>query len=267
MSCTTAVRWTACGQRLVEADGSPGPRDCRASARGRRYSAAVSGGSDQEAKSGARSDAPSLCVFMPALDEAEGVIRALSAVDDELASLQALRVLSRYEVVLVDDGSTDRTAERAIDVSRCRPSVRIVRHDHNRGVGAALRTGLSYATTELLLYTDADMPVDLAEIEPALALMGPSAVDLVVGYRKGFDGEPWTRRAASGLYDVLARRLFGVRERDVNFPFKMLRVDRCPSVGAPLRRSLRGRRTARQGEAARAPGRGARDDLPHEERR
>ena len=106
-----------------------------------------------------------------------------------------------------------------------------MRHDHNRGVGAALRTGLSYATTDLLLYTDADMPVDPAEIEPALALMGPSAVDLVVGYRKGFDGEPWTRRAASGLYDVLAKHLFGVRERDVNFPFKMLRVEDARALG------------------------------------
>ncbi len=179
----------------------------------------------------AHSDASSLCVVMPALDEADGIVDALSAVDDELAALQARGVLSWYEVVLVDDGSTDRTVDRAMDTARQRPSVHVVQHDRNRGVGAALRTGLARATADLVLYTDADMPVDLAEIEPALALMRRPDVDLVIGFRRGFDGEPWTRRAASRAYDVLARCLFGVGERDVNFPFKMLNVTHSRALG------------------------------------
>lgn len=191
----------------------------------------MSGGNDQETTSPPRAELPSLCVVMPALDEADGVVEALSAIDDELSALQVRGLLARYEVLLVDDGSTDRTVERAMATSRARPSIRIVRHERNRGVGAALRSGLAHATTDLVLYTDADMPVDLAEIEPALVLMRRPDVDLVVGYRKGFDGEPWTRRAASGAYDVLARRLFGAGERDVNFPFKLLRVADARALG------------------------------------
>lgn len=174
---------------------------------------------------------PSLCVVMPALDEADGVVEALSAIDDELSALQGRGLLDRYEVLLVDDGSTDQTVERAMATSRSRTSIRVVRHDHNRGVGAALRSGLSHATTDMVLYTDADMPVDLGEIAPALELMRRPDVDLVVGYRRGFDGEPRTRRAASGAYDVLARVLFGVGERDVNFPFKLLQVDDARALG------------------------------------
>lgn len=191
----------------------------------------MSGENDQETTPSDRAALPSLCVVMPALDEADGVVDALSAIDDELSALQARRLLERYEVLLVDDGSTDRTAERANATSRARPSIRVVRHERNRGVGAALQTGLAHATTDLVLYTDADMPVDLAEIEPALALMGRPDVDLVVGYRKGFDGEPWARRAASGTYDVLARCLTGAGQRDVNFPFKMLRVEDARALG------------------------------------
>lgn len=195
------------------------------------YSEVMSGRRNRGETSACRVTPQSLCVIMPALNEADGVVDALSAMDDELSALHSRRLIDRYEVLLVDDGSTDRTVERAMAASRSRPAIRVVCHDRNRGVGAALQTGLTHVTTDLVLYTDADMPVDLAEIEPALALVGQPDVGLVVGYRKGFDGEPWVRRAASGVYDVLARCLFGVGERDVNFPFKMLRAEDARALG------------------------------------
>lgn len=173
---------------------------------------------------------PTLTVVLPALDEAAGIARAL---DDAVASLDPLvacSMLGGFELVVVDDGSQDDTAALVAGRSAVEPRVRLIRHARNRGVGAALRSALEVADGDLLLSTDADMPVDLGEVARALPLLDQPGVVLVAGRRRTFAGEPRVRVTASAAYDALVHLLLGVTERDVNFPFKLARTDTIRSL-------------------------------------
>jgi len=137
-------------------------------------------------------------------------------------ALSVLRTLADdYEVMIVDDAIIDGSDRIADELARQHPRVRVIRHHRNMGYGAALRTGFQSAMKELIFYTDCDEPVDLVEIGRALALIGPDA-DLVVGYRINRYDTP-RRFVYSTVYNCLCRLLLGVRVRDVNFSFKLVK--------------------------------------------
>jgi glycosyltransferase involved in cell wall biosynthesis len=157
-----------------------------------------------------------LTLFFPMYNEKETVERM---VYKALSTLETM--VDDYEIVIVDDASYDGSEEIADELARQHPQVRVVRHPRNMGYGTALRTGLQNATKELVFYTDCDEPVDLRDIGRALALIGPDA-DLVIGYRiRRYDTV--RRFAYSQVYNFLCRLLFGIRVRDVNFSFKLLK--------------------------------------------
>src|SRR4051812_39569898 len=94
---------------------------------------------------------PCLSLVMPAFNEAAGIRQAVAEADQALAALAA-----DYEILVVDDGSLDATAEIVLDEARHRPCVRLLRQPANRGYGAALRTGFETARFDLVAFTDAD---------------------------------------------------------------------------------------------------------------
>jgi glycosyltransferase involved in cell wall biosynthesis len=144
-----------------------------------------------------------------------------------VALAQAQEVIPRlgfedYEILVVDDGSRDDSAELVERMAASDPHIRLVRHPRNLGYGSALRTGFLSARCEVVFYTDSDLPVDLSELEQAVPRMEEEGADLIIGYRiERFDTP---RRALySRVYNFLMRLLFGVRVRDVNFSFKLVR--------------------------------------------
>jgi glycosyltransferase involved in cell wall biosynthesis len=157
-----------------------------------------------------------ISVFFPAYND-EGSIAGL--VGDALEVLPALS--DDYEVVVVDDGSTDRTAVLLDELASREPRLRVVHHWANLGYGAALRTGFASATKELVFYTDGDGQYDvreLAKLRPLLA----GGVDIVNGYKiKRADG--WQRKALGAAYNRLAHLLFSIPIRDVDCDFRLLR--------------------------------------------
>lgn len=166
---------------------------------------------------------PSLSAFFPAYNE-EGNI--------EQTVRRALEVLPAYaetfEVIVVDDGSTDRTAEVVRRLMEEDPRVRLVQHERNRGYGAALRTGLAAARYEWVFFSDADLQFDLADL--ARLLPYTDRGDLIVGYRLR-RRDPFHRRLIGRTWNLLVRWGFGVRVRDVDCAFKLLRrevVQRLP---------------------------------------
>jgi glycosyltransferase involved in cell wall biosynthesis len=147
-------------------------------------------------------------------------------VDKALTVLESLA--EDYEVLIVDDASSDGSERIADELARQHPQVRVARHTKNQGYGAALRTGLKNAAKDLVFYTDCDEPVDLWEIKRALPLIGPE-VDLVVGYRiRRYDSA--RRFVYSKVYNFLCRLLFGIRVRDVNFSFKLMKREVAEQV-------------------------------------
>jgi glycosyltransferase involved in cell wall biosynthesis len=167
---------------------------------------------------------PSLSVFFPAYNDggtiASLVIRALQV---------AARLTPDYEVIVVNDGSADATAEIADELARTYPQVRVVHHARNRGYGGALRSGFGAATKDLVAYTDGDAQYDPVEIETLWNSLGPE-VDMVTGYKIS-RSDPWYRIIIGRIYHHTVKLLFRLRVRDVDCDFRLMRREIFQRIG------------------------------------
>lgn len=182
-----------------------------------------------------------LSVVLPALNEADNLPGVVGAA---LAALDRLGLPG--EVVVVDDGSVDRTAPVVGALAAGDARVRLVRHPVNRGYGAALATGIAAARGTHLLLTDADRQFDPGGVDRLLPWA--RRFPLVVGYRAPRrDG--WARRALGRTWTGLANRLLDLGVRDVDCAFKLVRRDvfeavRLTSRGAAVSAELLARARA-----------------------
>jgi len=161
---------------------------------------------------------PSLSVVFPMHNEEAYVRRAVQA-----AMEGAGRVSEDFEIVIVDDASTDRTRELAESLSREDARVRVIHQERRLGLGATLRAGYAAATGDLLLYSDADLPFDFRELPRAARLIEYQQADVLAAYRFDRTSEGLVRTLYTLAYSGLVRLLFGLRLRDVNFSFKLFR--------------------------------------------
>lgn len=166
---------------------------------------------------------PALSLVLPAFNEDANIARAVRD-----AAAAAGNLVAEYEVVVVDDGSRDRTAA-VLDgmAGELGPRLVVVRHPRNRGYGAALRSGFAATKGDLVFYTDSDNQFDLTELRDFLPLMADH--DAVLGYRIGRQ-DPWTRRTASAFFNRLSSLAFGMSVRDLNCSFKLFRGDLLRSL-------------------------------------
>jgi len=161
---------------------------------------------------------PALSIVLPAYHEEGNIERAVRD-----AAAAAADLAPPYEIVVVDDGSRDRTGEiLARLAAEMGARLRIVRHPVNEGYGAALRDGFRATTGDLVFYTDSDNQFDLRELSDVLPLM--KEVDAVLGYRVDRQ-DPWMRKAVSGVFNRLSSAAFGMSIRDLNCSFKLFRGD------------------------------------------
>lgn len=141
------------------------------------------------------------------------------------ASLVDAGELDDYEIVLVDDGSTDRTAQLIDELAEADIHVVGVRHEHNRGLGAAIRSGFEASSGDIICYTDTDLPFDLLLLGKAFRLLRIYDADIVSMYRFDRTAEGPKRYWFSHLYNWLVRYTLDVKLRDVNFAGKLIRRD------------------------------------------
>ncbi len=164
-----------------------------------------------------------LSIFYPMWNEQEYIARALDAGRRACDGLMRSGEILDYELIVVDDASTDSTGaiadQQAIDDHR----VLVVHHDRNRKLGGAMKTGFDTATGDVILYTDADLPFDMAELPRAIRLMRDYDADIISAYRFDRTGEGYLRSIYTFVYNLLIRSLFGVKARDINFAFKLCR--------------------------------------------
>jgi glycosyltransferase involved in cell wall biosynthesis len=158
-----------------------------------------------------------LTVFFPAFNDAESLPLLL---ERTFGTLQ--RVAADYEVVVVNDGSRDSTAEVLTELARIySPHLRVITHAQNQGYGAALRSGFLAATKEYIFYTDGDGQYDPRDLERLLEAATPQC-GLVNGY-KLVRNDPWHRIALGWVYNRFARWLFRIRLRDIDCDFRLIR--------------------------------------------
>jgi glycosyltransferase involved in cell wall biosynthesis len=161
---------------------------------------------------------PSLSVVIPMYNEEAYVERAVAAARAVLEEMGG-----DWEIVIVDDASTDGTGPRAHALAAADARVRVIHNPVNRHLGGTLRAGYAAATKDLVFYTDADLPVDLGQLPRAVRLLEYQQADLLAGYRFDRTSEGMHRALYTIGYHVLIRLLFGLRIRDVNFAFKLFR--------------------------------------------
>ena len=164
-----------------------------------------------------------LSIFFPMWNEEQYIARAIHAAREVCGELVAAAQILDYELIVVDDASTDATPEIADAMAADDRHVRVVHHPQNRKLGGSLKSGFAAATGDVVLYTDADLPFEMTELVRALRVLHTYEVDMVSAYRLDRTGEGPRRAVYSFLYNGLVQLLFGTRVRDINFAFKLCR--------------------------------------------
>jgi len=165
-----------------------------------------------------------MSVFYPMWNEEDYIERALAFGKRACVGLVERGDIADYELIIVDDCSTDRTPELADALAASDDHIRVIHHERNRKLGGAMKTGFAAATGDLVLYTDADLPFDMNELPRAVRLLREYDVDIISAYRFDRTGEGSLRYLYTFVYNILIRALFGVKVRDINFAFKLCRT-------------------------------------------
>lgn len=159
----------------------------------------------------------SLSVFFPAYNDAPSIAKLVDKAFEVLRARAA-----DYEVIVVNDGSRDGTADVLAGLqTQYGAAFRVITHAENRGYGAALRSGFAAARKEFVFYTDGDGQYDAGELPKLLDAMAPD-VGLVNGF-KIERRDPWHRTAIGTVYNRFARLVFRIRLRDIDCDFRLIR--------------------------------------------
>lgn len=160
----------------------------------------------------------SVSVFFPAYYDEKNIGKV---VDSAVRVLEELK-LKDYEVIIIEDGSPDKTAEVADELAVKYPKVRVIHHEKNMGYGATLKDGFLNAKLDYVFYTDGDNQFDLNELKKFVALIPYS--DIVVGYRKKKQYSLY-RKFTSLCYNYLLKLIFDIHFWDIDCAFKLFRSD------------------------------------------
>ncbi len=165
----------------------------------------------------------SISIVLPAYNEQDSIERAIRDAATAVGPL-----VESFELVVVDDGSRDKTSKILRRLSEDGSlNLNVNYHPVNRGYGAALRTGFREARGSLIFYTDSDNQFDLTELGDFLPLM--KDWDAVLGYRMDRQ-DPLFRKLVSKSYNLLASTAFGMSVGDLNCSFKLFRREALLSL-------------------------------------
>ncbi len=159
---------------------------------------------------------PTISAFFPCYNDAGTIASMVVLVDQTLRD-----VANDYEIIVIDDGSSDHSREVLQALEKRFDKLRLLFHEKNRGYGGALRSGFSTAKMDLIFYTDGDFQYDVTELKKLLPMMNPE-VDIVQGYKmKRHD--PLHRIVIGRVYQYAMKALFNLRIKDVDCDFRLIR--------------------------------------------
>lgn len=178
-------------------------------------------------------DRPSVSLVIPMFNEQENIAHALAC-----ATVALDRHSGDWEIIVVDDASTDSSPEIVAREALADPRILMLRHEVNCKLGASLKTGFAAARKDLVLYMDADLPFDPEAVGRAIQAMKVTRADLIAGYRLDRTTEGFRRTVYSYLYNSLIGILFGWPHRDINFSFKLMRREVLEAIDLKSEGSL-----------------------------
>jgi glycosyltransferase involved in cell wall biosynthesis len=159
----------------------------------------------------------SLSIFFPAYNEEANIAKSV-----EKAVEVAKRLTSNYEILVVNDGSSDNTADVVQALCEQNPHVRLINHAQNQGYGGALMSGFINATKGWIFFSDADLQFDLDELDRLVEKTDTN--DVVLGYRIKRN-DPFMRLLNAKGWNFLNRALFGLRVKDIDCAFKLFKSE------------------------------------------
>ena len=153
----------------------------------------------------------SLSVVLPVYNEEKNIRGVVASIVKNLPSL-----VRDYEIIVVDDGSVDGTAEALEDLRLICGQMKVIRHEHNKGYGAALSSGFKASGKDLILVMDSDGQFDISEVKKLLPWVDDH--EIIAGFReKRMD--PFFRRFLGFCFNRIVNILFGIKMKDVNYSF------------------------------------------------
>jgi glycosyltransferase involved in cell wall biosynthesis len=161
---------------------------------------------------------PSVSLVIPMYNEELNIEHAVEAARRALETHAG-----DWEIVIVDDASTDASARIVMRLAAEDPRIRALHHKKNRKLGGTLRTGFAAATKDLVFYMDADIPFDPDVLGRAIRAMELTDADMIAAYRHDRTMEGFKRSIYSFVYNGLIGVLFGWPHRDINFSFKLMK--------------------------------------------
>ncbi len=159
-----------------------------------------------------------LSVFFPAYYDERNIDKVVNSAVTILEDLK----LKDYEIIIIEDGSPDKTGEVADMLAKKYDKVRVIHHKKNMGYGATLKDGFLNAKLEYVFYTDGDNQFDLNEMKKFVCLI--PYTDMVIGYRKKKQYSTY-RKVTSLVYNFMLRYIFDIDYIDVDCAFKLIRTN------------------------------------------
>lgn len=170
-----------------------------------------------------------LSLFFPAYNEEANIEETV-----EKAIPVLKKVAQKYEIIIINDGSKDKTEEVADKLAKKYSFIRVITHNPNRGYGGAFKSGIYNSKYEWICFTDADGQFDFSEITKFIEKQNETGADLVIGtYLKRAVG--FMTIFTSKVWELLVFLAFGLKVTDIDCGFKLFRkkiVDTIPKLNA-----------------------------------
>jgi glycosyltransferase involved in cell wall biosynthesis len=171
-----------------------------------------------------------LTFFTPAYNEEAHLEETITKVSRILP-----KIAQKYEIIIVDDGSKDKTGEIAEKLAQVNKTIRVIHHQPNRGYGAALKSGFYQARYRWITFIDADGQFDFSEITKFFEVQRQTKADLVIGYYLKRQVPLYRIMGSKLLWQPAVYLLFGLKVRDIDCGFKLISkkvIDKVPKLEA-----------------------------------
>jgi glycosyltransferase involved in cell wall biosynthesis len=159
----------------------------------------------------------SISIVLPALNEEDNIESLVGQIKNYFKTN-----LIPYEIIIVDDGSTDQTGSIADRLAGEYEDITVIHHPENQGYGKSLRDGFHAGRHEYLFYTDADLQFKINSLDLFMPYMQKGEADMVVGYRIGRQ-DPWLRKFLAWGYNKFSSILFSLKVKDIDCAFKLFK--------------------------------------------